>query len=113
MQTVVSSTLSVHTCQQHASLELLQNVYTLSVVYMPYQTIPVQQSQEEDQNKPRALPSFDLPFRELAVEKHLEPKARWNEKALPGLEGKGGQVCEKQDWNSRKLILLTAIGFPE
>lgn len=41
-----------------------------------YQTIPVQQLEEEDKNKPRAPVSFDLPCRELVVENYLEPRAR-------------------------------------
>lgn len=45
-------------------------------IVMPYQTIPVQQLEKEDKNKPKAPVSFDLPCRELAVEKYLEPKAR-------------------------------------
>lgn len=42
---------------------------------IPYQTVPLWQL-EEDKNKPKAPTSFDLPSRELAVEKYLEPKAR-------------------------------------
>lgn len=57
--------------------------------------------------------SFDLPCKELAVEKCLVPKARWNEKAVLSLEGKGGQVCKKQDWDSRELALPIATGFPQ
>lgn len=35
-------------------------------IVIPYQTIPVQQLEEEDKNKPRAPMSFDLPCREFS-----------------------------------------------
>lgn len=77
--------------------------YQRYAIVMPYQTIPVQQLEEEDKNKPKAPLSFDPPCRELAVEKYHEPKARWNKKAVPSLEGKGGQVCKKQNWESKAV----------
>jgi len=46
------------------------------VVVKPYQTIPAARLEEEGKNKPKAPVSFDLPCRELAVEKYPEPKAR-------------------------------------